>query len=296
MDLFNIDGKLLRLDTSFDGIPLALYIINDENKILLDTGCSYMADTVILPFLVSKDIEVKSIGSIINSHAHFDHIGGNSRIQKESGATINASSKAALWIEDHKRAFREYHLYADSLPFKEGYRQTIMDWMGDEVKVDRVLGHGQAVKTGSLDFEVIPAKGHSDGGIMLFEKEHGILVSGDALQGSGFKSEAGRTSPEYRDLKGYLDTLDKASKLNPETILPSHFPPMQSAAAKDFLSQCCTSVDELRESVRTSANNEKRNLYTLTQKVSERTGYDFNYELLTSVDSHIKELGIILEE
>ncbi|TIQ53754.1 MAG: MBL fold metallo-hydrolase, partial [Mesorhizobium sp.] len=46
---------------------------------------------------------------------------------------------------------------------------------------DRLLGEGDFVDLGDRAFEVIHTPGHSPGGIALYERKTGILLSGDIV-------------------------------------------------------------------------------------------------------------------
>ncbi|MEQ8403654.1 MAG: hydroxyacylglutathione hydrolase [Oceanicaulis sp.] len=87
------------------------------------------------------------VGEIWNTHHHWDHAGGNETIRKETGAKVTAPAAEA----------------------------------GTIGHVDRPLSHGDTVRLGNQEAEVIDVGGHTLGHVAYWFKEAGVAFVGDAL-------------------------------------------------------------------------------------------------------------------
>ena len=168
------------------------YLIDDN--ILVDTGTGHYND-----YLFSKireyGVEPENIEMVVNTHCHFDHIGGN---QFFPDAEIAVHKLDALSIKNK-----------DTL----GTSMSVFDNEGN-CRVDIELENGDKI----ADFEVIHTPGHTRGGICLWDGEN--LISGDTIFAGG---GVGRVDigGNYQDMK---NSLEKLQKLDVKNIYPGHGP------------------------------------------------------------------------
>lgn len=177
--------------------------------------------TVIDPGAEGKKIfeTVKEIGSkitqIINTHGHFDHIGGNKYLKEKTQASLMIH-----WKEEEYLINSQINLSA---------------LIGIETispPADKLLEDKDSIQIGNNYFQVLLTPGHSPGGISLYCREKGVIFSGDTI----FSNGIGRT-----DLPGSnKEQLEKSIenillKLNNNTIVyPGHG---QSTTIKKFKKQ-----------------------------------------------------------
>lgn len=107
---------------------------------------------------------------IINTHGHFDHVGGNHQLKAATGGAIMIHPEDAHMLSELSRSAGSFGLKADNSP-----------------KPDRLLEDGDTVGVGRLTLEVLHTPGHTPGGISLFTPGH--VFVGDAL----FAGSIGRT-------------------------------------------------------------------------------------------------------
>lgn len=168
------------------------YLINDN--ILVDTGAGHNMD-----YLFSKirenGVEPEDIELVVNTHCHFDHIGGNHFFPN---AKIAVHKLDAISI-------RNEDTLGTSLSAFDG---------ADNSRVDIELEEGDKIG----DFEVIHTPGHTSGGICLWDGEN--LISGDTIFAGG---GVGRMDigGNYQDMK---NSVEKLMKLNVVNIYPGHGP------------------------------------------------------------------------
>jgi len=169
------------------------YYLIDDN-ILVDTGAGHNKD-----YLFSKirqnGVDPENIEMVVNTHCHFDHIGGNH---------FFPNAKIAI----HK-------LDAISIKNKDtlGTSLNVFDIEGN-CRVDIELEEGDKI----ADFEVIHTPGHTKGGICLWDGEN--LISGDTIFAGG---GVGRMDigGSYTDMK---NSVEKLMKLDVKNIYPGHGP------------------------------------------------------------------------
>ncbi len=168
------------------------YLINDN--ILVDTGAGNNRD-YLFSSLSKNGVEPEDIELVVNTHCHFDHIGGN---------YLFPDAKIAV----HK-------LDAASIRNKDslGTSLSAFDHEGNS-RVDIELEEGDEIG----NFRVIHTPGHTGGGICLWDGEN--LISGDTIFAGG---GVGRMDigGNYQDMK---NSVEKLLKLDVKNIYPGHGP------------------------------------------------------------------------
>jgi glyoxylase-like metal-dependent hydrolase (beta-lactamase superfamily II) len=88
---------------------------------------------------------------------------------------------------------------------------------------------GDVYNWAGFRWEVHASPGHDHDALLLFNPEHRILISADALWANGF----GVVFPEICGGTGFAEissTLDLIEKLNPKIVLPGHGPMIEDVA------------------------------------------------------------------
>lgn len=165
-----------------------------DNNILVDTGAGLNKD-YLFSKLNENGVNPEDIELIVNTHCHFDHIGGNYLFPN---AEVAIHKFDAVSIKNK-----------DTL----GTSMSVFDKPGN-CRVDRELEDGDKI----ADFEVIHTPGHTKGGICLWDGEN--LISGDTIFAGG---GVGRMDigGSYTDMK---NSVKKLTELNVKNIFPGHGP------------------------------------------------------------------------
>lgn len=173
------------------GFDSNVYIFED---VIVDTGTGQNMQ-YIFNSIKKAGLNLEDLSLIVNTHNHYDHIGGNRYLDL----------KVAMHIDD-ARALEEGDDIATAA--------CIFGNSLGKMKVDLKLQEGDEIH----DFKVLHTPGHTSGGICLYNGEN--LISGDTVfAGGGF----GRM-----DLGGsvhdMLESLGRLSELQVKYLLPGHGP------------------------------------------------------------------------
>ena len=176
------------------------YIVNDERTneaIVIDPGDDAQD---ILHLVNGKGLKVKYI---INTHAHFDHVGANKLLKEATGAEllIHEGDSGLLGVTANQA--RIFGMTAPSSP-----------------KPDRFVRHGDVIQAGGIALTVLHTPGHSAGGISL--KGDGVVFTGDAL----FAGSIGRTDLMDGDLTTLITSIKEHLMTLPDdtVVLSGHGP------------------------------------------------------------------------
>ncbi len=184
----------------FDGIGNSSNIYLIDNQLLIDTGLGVSFEKII-GNIKGAGLQPENIKIILNTHCHYDHIGGNHLFKKLTNAEIYASEFDAENIETGKNTFCEF--------FGNNFVSS---------QFNRKLKDGEIIKTENYSFKIICTPGHTKGSICLYESEKKILISGDTL----FSDSVGRTDLSGGNEIELINSLKKLQKLDIELLLPGH--------------------------------------------------------------------------
>jgi hydroxyacylglutathione hydrolase len=158
-----------------------------------------------------------SVKAILNTHAHFDHVGANQALKDATGAPLHMHPA-------------DLDLYRN-LPIQTA-------WLGLEhcpaiAEVDQRLADGERLTLAGFSVTTIHTPGHSPGSVcFLIEGSESLLLSGDTL----FAGSIGRTDlpggsqeQELRSINERL--LPLASRLR---VVPGHGPQTTIGREKQF--------------------------------------------------------------
>lgn len=184
--------------------------IDDETKeaIIVDPAES---DSSIDSFIDSNGLRVVAI---VNTHCHFDHVGGNAYYKEKYGVSLAIGYYDVSCLE---RAHLEARI------FGVGIKQS--------PKPDIVLNDGDVINVGNSKFSVIHTPGHTPGSICLYEPKEKVLFSGDTL----FFESVGRWDLPGGDYAVLMESLKKLLSLdNDISVFPGHGEPTTIGHEKQY--------------------------------------------------------------
>lgn len=198
------------------------FLIDDKTKecLVVDPGGSV---SKICEKIENEDLKVVAI---VNTHGHWDHVLGNSKVHALTNAPIYMHpADIVLWEEvvENRQQVRQIKPGMGN-PFSlDGLPDALF---GDDKKLSKVeykplpIEEGDILKVGDGEVKVIHTPGHSPGGICLLAGD--ILLSGDTL----FELFVGRTDFKGGDYAALISGIKNNLLTLPDhvKVYPGHGP------------------------------------------------------------------------
>jgi glyoxylase-like metal-dependent hydrolase (beta-lactamase superfamily II) len=184
-------------------------VAGDERAVAIDTGMGVGDFGAIVRDLTSLPV------SVINSHAHWDHVGSNWQFNE---VAIHRSEAEALIAgrtnADIRRKIGPHDLKG---PLPPGVSLDTV-----EIRPDRataLLEGGEWIELGGRALEVIHTPGHSPGGIVLVDRDARVMFSTDVVYAGVLYAQFADS-----DLDEYVETLKRLVPIavTLRALYPSH--------------------------------------------------------------------------
>lgn len=197
---------------------ISYLILGDERALLFDTGLGVANLRDVVEQLTPLPVNV------INSHTHFDHVGGNAEFDRVYGLDL-------AYTEAHARGLPHREVAGAVAPEAlcrelpggmqpEDYR--IRPW-----RIDRFVRNGEILGLGGRSLRVITTPGHTPDSLMLHDADRGLLFTGDSF----YEGPIYLFAPET-DLADYRRSIAQVARLVPdlEQVLGGHNVPLSDPA------------------------------------------------------------------
>ncbi|MDD5284701.1 MAG: MBL fold metallo-hydrolase [Desulfuromonadaceae bacterium] len=145
------------------------------------------------------------ISSIINTHGHFDHVGGNLQAVESFGARLLIHQADAYLLGTVAEVARMYGMTGENSP-----------------EPDEFLYDGMDITFGAYALKVLHTPGHTQGGCCLYIKKEDMIITGDTL----FADSIGRSDLPGGSHEQLLDSIRTKLFSLPDnvTAYPGHGP------------------------------------------------------------------------
>jgi glyoxylase-like metal-dependent hydrolase (beta-lactamase superfamily II) len=170
-------------------------VVGADRAVLLDTGMGILPIKPVAERLTRKPV------SVVNTHYHFDHVGGNYEFPEiaihEVGAPLlereyprelceaymRYAHRQLQAAEIYRSLDREFFWLlspeSDPRPLPESFDET--SWQIASSKATSVLAEGDHIDLGRRELTVLFTPGHSPDCICLLDEETGLLFGGDTI-------------------------------------------------------------------------------------------------------------------
>lgn len=179
---------------------------------LVDSGHSRHAQQTVA--LLQQALHGKPLQRLFNTHLHSDHCGGNAAVQRAFGCTVLVPISQYDAVQRWDAAALSHETTGQSC---------------QRFAAQGFVEPGQTLAIGARRWQALSAPGHDPHSLMLFDAEHGVLISADALWENGF----GVVFPELDDEPGFGDVaavLSHIESLSVRAVIPGHGAPFTDVA------------------------------------------------------------------
>jgi glyoxylase-like metal-dependent hydrolase (beta-lactamase superfamily II) len=171
---------------------VSAYLIAADRPILIDTGGPQHPQAEIAQALAERGWTLADVDLIVNTHGHWDHASGNAAVAETAG------DRLAVWIHELGAP-----LLTEPARHLDGYygdtarrlgRDDILQNLDGELAAQfevsppasRVFADGERLEPApGVTLDVFHVPGHSEDHCALLWAEAGVLIAGDAAQGTG---------------------------------------------------------------------------------------------------------------
>lgn len=146
-----------------------------------------------------------TIKYLIDTHGHFDHVGGNRAFIEATGARFLIHEKDAFLLSIAAESSKSFGVVAENSP-----------------EPDEFLTDGMIIEFGAQRLEIFHTPGHSPGGCCIYSAEAGAVFTGDTL----FNGSVGRTDLPGGSMEVLMRSIRERLTTLPETtrVFPGHGP------------------------------------------------------------------------
>jgi glyoxylase-like metal-dependent hydrolase (beta-lactamase superfamily II) len=210
---------------------ISYLILGEKRALLFDTGLGVGRISTTVARLTTLPVRV------INSHTHFDHVGGNAEFRDIWNRDLPFSRQNMLGESNvySRDALAPERLCGALPPGTNSGSYSIRPW-----KSTHTLQDGERINLGGRELEVIFTPGHTPDSLALFDRKNGLLFTGDTF----YPGPIYLFTPET-DFAAYTRSVARLAVLEPQVklLLPAHNVPV---AEPFYLKRLTDAVDEVQ--------------------------------------------------
>lgn len=225
---------------------MSFLITGDNFALMFDTGLGIGNIRNVVDQLTDLDV------AVLNSHTHYDHIGGNYLFDTIWGLDTEYTRQRALG-SPHEAVAEFLNDGWVWKPLPDDFSSA--DYRSHAFTIDKIVGEGDHIDVGGRVLEILHTPGHAPDSICLLDRDNRILFTGDSfylaplythIPGGDFDAYA-KTAQRLSGLAGSIDRAFTSHNVpvvdgNYMTALGQAFADIRSGKAGDY-----TLSDGLRE-------------------------------------------------
>lgn len=185
---------------------ISYLIVGSDRALLFDTGLGIADMRRLVDELTDREV------AVLNSHTHYDHVGGNHAFDHLYGTGLDYTRKNARGRPHEELAdfVGSGWIWKDT---PEGF--SAEGYVSRPFTITEQVEDGQVLALGGVELEVLLTPGHAPDSLCLLDRRHGLLFTGDTfypatlyahLPGSTFGDYV-RTAERLASLADVVDVL-----------------------------------------------------------------------------------------
>ncbi len=188
-------------------------IVGEETALLFDTGNGIGNIREVVDALTTKPV------SVLNSHSHYDHVGGNHQFDEIITFGTDFSKDRAKGLKTDDLALE---VSPDALCRKPPENVTPDTHEIHGYTLTATVADGDTIDLGGRKLEILHLPGHTDDALAIVDREAGFLWSGDSF----YEGPIWLYAPET-DLEAYGKSVARLADIAPSlnAVFPAHNTP-----------------------------------------------------------------------
>ena len=192
---------------------ISYLILGNQRALLFDTGLGIGDVHKVVVNLTKLPI------TVLNSHTHFDHVGGNAQFIDILGEDLpyTRANEKGQTNEYSRDAMAPERICGSLPPGMQSSSYTIKPW-----HVSQRVHDGEKIDLGNRELEILFTPGHTPDSLSLLDRKNGLLFTGDTF----YRGPIYLFTPET-DLAAYAKSVDRLAAMTPnlKLLLPAHNTP-----------------------------------------------------------------------
>ncbi|MGM9874028.1 MAG: MBL fold metallo-hydrolase [Bacilli bacterium] len=283
MGFEKINKGLYILKIPFANIYVAIYLLINKKKILIDSGLSSdNITTYLLPALKELGLDILDIDILTQTHTHADHIGGHYKIKE-----LNPNIKVYA-IKESIDKINNPLFYNTEIRKVFPFDSPSPNYELKGIPVDYVLKDNEIIDD---KIKVIYTPGHDDDCVSFLDMESNILLTGDSIQQHGTDTQG---MALYMYIDSYIETLNKLKTLHLDGIISGHpFNPyneyiLGKENVNNFIDFNLKIVDEYNEIIKENITLDIHDLVKMIIKHNNKQIPNYLFLGLYTVSQHLE--------
>lgn len=209
-------------------------VVGSERALLFDSGLGIGDMRGLVDELTDKDVIV------LNSHTHYDHVGGNHAFENVYGTSLDYTRKNAMGRphEEVAEFVGEGWIWKET---PEGFAAD--DYVSRPFTITETVEDGEVLSLGGVELEVLATPGHAPDSLCLLDRERGLLFTGDTFYPAPlYVHLPGSSFEDYERSAARLAALADAV----DVVLPGHNEPTMPGAELSAFSEAFGAMREDR--------------------------------------------------
>ena len=214
---------------------IAFLIIGEDKALLLDTCTGIQNIRRVVDTLTDLPV------TVLNSHDHFDHIGGNTYFDEVWCYNLPSAIQHLTQGPTEAEQFEALDSTKSLHPYLKFYGLTIPEKIPGKAPTGTVED-GQVIDLGGRKLEVMHTPGHNSSCIMLLDRENKLLFTGDTFYpGPMYCLFDDSSLPEYS--KSIRKAANLVREIGIKEVYCSHNLPAVDAEALCRFADCIEAIE-----------------------------------------------------
>ncbi|NAS29948.1 MBL fold metallo-hydrolase [Flavobacteriaceae bacterium R38] len=194
---------------------ISYLILGEEKALLFDTGMGLSSIATVVKEITNLPV------TVINSHTHYDHIGGNYEFNTILARNTSYTQNRAKNGMNHdvvKHEVSKEAFCAEKLPELDTLNYRIRSFV-----ISDFIEDGNLIDLGNRKVKIVSVPGHTPDAIALLDEENGYLWTGDT-----FYEAPIWLFDDETNLEDYKNSIDRLASLSSklDKVFPAHNKPI----------------------------------------------------------------------